>query len=173
MKIKLIIIAFTTVIFLPLAGLACGCSGYKNTDNLAFRNHITANYNRASYVFTGEVVNRKISTVAFRVNQIWKGNRRKKLELNTGWRKTKDGMFGVSNCINDFRQGTKHLIFAYKTKMRFHRGGFKTKAGLLRAHTCSPNVPVAWANSYIEFLNKIVKLDDIRIESKPIRLMQE
>lgn len=157
MKKNLISIAILSylMVFTSQSTFACICGGISKPLNKSqFQNKVTRQYNRAAYVFSGEILSLGKLYVVFKINQIWKGEATSKLDISTGTRPVSKNnlIFSSSSC--DYRfddKAGKYLVFAYRTK---HRD--------LQTMVCSLTNTIRRSKRTIKVLNKLKKIENIK-----------
>ena len=70
-------------------------------------------FDGATAVFSGEVVELDTFKVKFRVEKIWKGEAADEITMLTGAIDNGDGTATTSSCDYDFNKGEKYLVYAY------------------------------------------------------------
>jgi hypothetical protein len=70
-------------------------------------------FEKATVVFSGEVVAKDLITVKFKVDKIWKGEESKEITMLTGTKDNGDGTITPSTCDYWFEKGKQYLIYAY------------------------------------------------------------
>lgn len=70
-------------------------------------------FEKATSVFTGEVVSVDLLKVKFKVDKIWKGEEANEITMLTLNKLYTDGTLTVSSCNYRFDKGVKYLIYAY------------------------------------------------------------
>jgi len=77
-------------------------------------------FDGATAVFAGKVVEADLLKVKFKVERSWKGSVGKEFVLSTGVRKYEDGAFSISSCDYHFKVGDEYLVYAYPVDPGWH-----------------------------------------------------
>jgi len=100
-------------------------------------------FEKATVVFSGEVVAKDRLTVKFKVDKIWKGDEAREITMLTGTKDNGDGTFTVSTCDYGFEKGERYLIYAYGPVAE------------LKTHKCSRTMLLRDAQTEMKGLDEI------------------
>ena len=100
-------------------------------------------FEKATSVFTGEVVSLDLLTVKFKVDKIWKGEEANDITMVTGTKLYGDGTLTFSSCDYRFEKGAKYLIYAYGPEEK------------LQTDKCSRTMPLKFAEKELKGLDEI------------------
>ncbi len=104
----------------------CGTGGARQLSPEEFREVMVKEFEKASVIFTGEVVELDEFRATFRVEKLWKGDSDGSITLLTGAKDTGDGRYiHRSSCDFRYELGERLLVYAYGP------------AGKLMVHRCS------------------------------------
>ena len=120
-------------------------------------------FEKATAIFTGEVVSLDLLTVKFKVDKIWKGEEAKEVTMLTGTRDNGDGTFTSSSCDYHFEKGAKYLIYAYGP------------VGKLQTHFCSRTMLLESAEKEMRGLDQITTHKSVSLISSRLgrRILSE
>lgn len=138
--------AFCALLILPLtAGEAFGCVCVLDPDPTPAKIRAARldAFEKATAVFSGEVVSLDRLTVRFRADKIWKGGEAGEIVMLTGTRENSDGTVTSSSCDYGFKKGERYLVYAYGPR------------GELKTHSCSRTALLKHAEGEMEGLDEI------------------
>ena len=117
-------------------------------------------FEKATVVFSGEVVAMDTLTVKFKVDKIWKGDEAEEITMLTGTKDNGDGTITSSTCDYGFENGKQYLIYAYGPMAE------------LKTHKCSRTMLLKDAETEMKGLDEItfhksVALSRSRLRERP------
>ena len=131
------LLALALLALLPECAYACSCGGVFPFREVAKGAHSSA-------VFSGEVVDiekgLQVSSVTFRVSEVWKGKQRETRTVGTP-------RYGMS-CGYPFKEGQEYLVYAY-----WGPQGSPPRAAL-KADTCTETQPLSEADANLRVLGE-------------------
>jgi hypothetical protein len=97
---------------------SCGCPGYaSDISPEEMRKLIRKEFDTASIVFSGEVIELGTFEVKFKIEKIWKGPSEDEITLLTGAKKIGENTVSRSSCDYDFGQ-TESISFTHLDLLR-------------------------------------------------------
>ncbi len=121
----------------------CVCFQAENPTPESVRAERKKEFDKATMVFSGEVVKSDRFKAEFKVDKIWKGEAVNRITMLTGTIDNGDGTHTSSSCDFSFKLGEKYLIYAYGELDR------------LKTYECSRSSLLKNAVEEIEGLGKI------------------
>jgi hypothetical protein len=107
-------------------------------------------FNGATVVFTGKVVEADTFKLKFKVDKVWKGDVGKEFVMSTGAKKYEDGSYSRSSCDYGFNPGDEYLVYAYPVDPPLHPGSTE-----LQARQCTRTKLLKDAKEDIEALEQL------------------
>jgi hypothetical protein len=120
---------FTFALALSETALGCVCvvSPEKPSPEKA-RAALVTDFNGATAVFSGKVVEADNLKLKFKVDKVWKGEVGKEFMMATGGKEYEDGSFSNSSCDYSFKRGEEYLVYAYPVDQDIHPGSTDLQA---------------------------------------------
>jgi hypothetical protein len=133
---RTILAAIVVAVFLLLmSGSALGCICALPEEPLTAAQARTAliyDFDRASAVFSGEVIELDTVNVKFKVEKLWQGDFGDEITMSIGTKDPETGYMIRGSCDYRFKPGEKYLVFAYKTFDGALHTNICTRTDLLR-----------------------------------------
>lgn len=133
---RTILTAIAVAMFLLLmSGSALGCVCALPEEPITAEQARTAliyDFNRASAVFSGEVIELDTVNVKFKVEKLWQGDFGDEITMSIGTKDPETGYLIRGSCDYRFKSGEKYLVFAYKTFDGALHTNICTRTDLLR-----------------------------------------
>jgi len=148
MNFTLLGAAFLLLLSFDVA-FGCVCVHAENPTPESVRAARQKEFDKATVVFSGEVIKSGRFKVEFKVDKIWKGDSVNHITMLTGTIDNGDGTHTSSSCDFSFKLGEKYLIYAY--------GEFNE----LKTHECSRSSLLKNAVEEAEGLEKITPHKDM------------
>ncbi len=114
-------------------------------------------FEKATVVFSGEVVAMDTLTVKFKVDKIWKGDEAKEITMLTGTKDNGDGTIISSTCDYGFENEKQYLIYAYGPMAE------------LKTHKCSRTILLKDAETEMKGLDEITPHKSVAFSSSRFR----
>jgi hypothetical protein len=135
--------------------------------NMKEYNLFVRDYNRATAIFSGKVIELGGFKVKFRVDKVWKGNIHAEFVMSSGtFPREKSEVVSMSSCSFRFKLGESYLIYAkdkhfgnFDNPITVHRYGHVPEEyrNLLWTSKSGRTKPLAEAEIGIRNLNKLIR----------------
>ena len=163
---KIVIAALTVTLSLvaPTDALACGCGRLMNPTDEQFATEVTKEFNKATVVFSGEVVAKEykplddnssgepagteVLVIKIAAEGWWKGDIAGEVVLYTRSFRYGDGTGSSYGCDYSFKVGKKYLVYAFGA------------ADELYTHACARTIELEYAERDIKVLEKLKQGED-------------
>jgi len=145
---KIVLVLLTVLLLIQLSNRTtsntlCGCGGDLLTTDEERRAILVKDFNDASVVFSGEVVELDTFELKIKVDKSWKGESKNVINMITAAIKIDENTYRSSSCNYRFQLGKKYLVYAYETD------------GELKARACSRTKPIQYAEQEMAYLEEI------------------
>jgi hypothetical protein len=140
---------FTIIVSNDAHGCVCVVPYEKPSPEEA-RAALVKDFNGATVVFFGEVIEGDAFKVKFKVEKMWKGEVGDEIVMATGAKKYDDGAYSSSSCDYHFKLGEKYLVYAYPVDPDLHPGSTD-----LQARACTRTKLAKYADQEMKELDEV------------------
>jgi hypothetical protein len=146
---SLAVFAFVLALSETALGCVCVVPVEKPSPEKA-RAALVTDFNGATAVFSGKVVEANNLKLKFKVNKVWKGDVGQEFVMATGGKEYEDGSFSTSSCDYSFKRGEEYLVYAYPVDPEIHPGSTD-----LQARACTRTKLTQYAEQEMKELDEI------------------
>jgi hypothetical protein len=150
-KSLLIILSIALLLLFQTDAFACRCGQPTNENSFERANAVEKSFEKASVIFTGEVIKLDLFRATLKVEKVWKGKPKEEIVMLTGTTKTPEG-YQSSSCDYEYGLGQKYLIYAYGSEDK------------LKTNDCSRTKSLEYAGEDIKELEKLKQELEIKNE---------